>query len=49
MGPCPWPREIALTLAPSTPVWEANLSKAAMGSAPGDRMKIIGTLFAESK
>ena len=48
MGPCPCPRERELSLEPPNPWSSANLRRAAMGSAPGDRTKISGAQLCES-
>lgn len=45
---CPCPSEIELNLAPPNPLSSANLSKAIVGSAPGESMKIKGALQFES-
>ena len=39
--PWPWPKEI---ISSSCSDYEENLSKAEVGSAPGDKTKIIGVL-----
>lgn len=44
----PWPSEMELNFCPPNPLSSANLSKAIVGSAPGERMKINGALNDES-
>ena len=45
---CPWPREMELNLVPENPLSAANLSRAIVGSAPGDKMKMRGAQQFES-
>ena len=45
---CPCPREMVLNLFPENPLSSANLSRLAIGSAPGERTKIKGMMFFES-
>eukprot|EP01137_Pigoraptor_chileana_P024725 Opistho-2@93109 len=49
IGPWPCPSEMLLMRAPPIPFVSANLSSAAIGSAPGERMKISGVHAVESR
>ena len=42
IGPCPCPSDNESSLAPPNPMSSANLSSAAVGSAPGDRINSSG-------
>ena len=46
---CPWPSEMALNFSPLKPLSSANLSRAAIGSAPGDSTKMRGAHAWESR
>ena len=48
MGPCPWPSEMEFVRLPPKPRASPNLSSCDIGSWPGERMKMSGTMHVES-